>query len=79
MKDLETVAKELAASGRRGELEALASSADGQKLGGMIDGAALEKAVKSGDTAALKSALARLMETPEGRRLAQDVGRIMGK
>ena len=45
----------------------------------MIDGAALEKAVKSGDGAALQKLLGALLSTPEGKSLAADVRRIMGK
>lgn len=77
MKDLDSVARALAQSGRRGELEALASSAEGRALEGMVDGEALERAVSRGDAAALKEMLASLLATPEGRRLAQDVGRII--
>ena len=36
MKDLDSVARALAQSGRRGELEALASSAEGRALEGMV-------------------------------------------
>ncbi len=79
MNDLDSLAKSLARSGKRGELEALASSAEGRKLEGMVDGAALERAVSRGDAAALRKMLAALLATPEGRRLAQDVGKIMEK
>ena len=74
MKDLDSVARALAQSGRRGELEALASSAEGRALEGMVDGEALERAVSRGDAAALKEMLASLLATPEGRRLAQAEG-----
>ena len=66
-------------SGKAGELEQLAASRDGKKLSGMIDGAALEKAVRSGDGAALQRMLGTLLSTPEGKNLAADVQRIMGK
>lgn len=79
MNGLEQIAKGLRDSGKAGELEQLAASRDGKKLEGMIDGAALEKAVKSGDSAALQKLLGTLLSTPEGRNLAADVRRIMGK
>ena len=79
MKDLDAVVKELARSGKREELEKLASSAGGRALEDAVDGAALERAVRGGDAAALRQMLGALMATPEGRRLAEDVGRIMEK
>ena len=67
MKDLESIARALQSSGKAGELEQLAASRDGKKLSGMIDGAALQKL------------LGALLSTPEGKSLAADVRRIMGK
>ncbi len=66
------------AGGEKGEaLRRLGSTPEGKKLESMIDGAALEKAFQSGDAAALKGMLGALLATPEGKRLADDVGRIM--
>ena len=79
MQDLESVARALAQSGKRGELEQLASSVDGRALEQLVDGAALQKAVANGDGTALRTLLASLMASPEGRRLAGDVERIMRK
>ena len=67
MKDLESIARALQSSGKAGELEQLAASRDGKKLSGMIDGAALQRM------------LGTLLSTPEGKNLAADVQRIMGK
>ena len=79
MNGLEQIAKGLSESGKKGELERLAASKDGKKLGGMIDGAALEQAVKTGDAAAIRRMLGALLSTPEGKTLAADVRKIMGK
>jgi len=79
MKDLESLARALQGSGKKSELEQLAASKDGKKLESMIDGAALEKAVKGGDAAALQKMLGALLSTPEGKSLAADVQKIMGK
>ena len=78
MNDLERLTKELG-RGEKGEaLRKLGSSADGRALESTVDGAALEKAFASGDAAALRKMLGALLATPEGRRLADDVGKIMG-
>ena len=54
---------------------------DMEKLARALDrdgkGAALEKAFQSGDDASLKKMLGELLATPEGKSLAEDVGRIM--
>ena len=77
MKDFESLAHELRGSEKKAELERLAASAGGGKLEGMIDGAALERAVRGGDAETLRKMLGTLLSTPEGRRLADDVGKIM--
>ena len=79
MNGLEQIAKGLSESGKKGELERLAASKDGKKREGMIDGAALEQAVKTGDAAAIRRMLGALLSTPEGKTLAADVRKIMGK
>ena len=58
-------------------LKAAAQSAAGQKLMQSMDGAEVERAMKSGDPAALKSILSRVLSTPEGRELAQQVQEAM--
>ena len=45
----------------------------------MVDGAALDAAVKRGDAASLQKMLGALLSTPEGKALAADVQKIMGK
>ena len=77
--DMEKLARELDRDGKGAALRRLGSSAEGKKLEGMIDGAALEKAFQRGDAAALKKMLGELLATPEGKSLAEDVGRIMEK
>ena len=79
MDSLEQIAKTLRSSGKKNELERLAASANGKRLEGMVDGAALEAAVKSGDAASLQKMLGALLSTPEGKTLAADVQKIMGR
>lgn len=78
MKDLERIAKELQRSGAESELSALASSRDGQKLSAMLDKSTLERA-QSGDTEALRDLASRILSTDEGRRLAENVQKLMKK
>jgi Zn-dependent M16 (insulinase) family peptidase len=61
------------------DIRALADSADGRKLGQMIDGAAVESAVKSGDSAALQQILRGVLSTAEGQRLAENLRKMMQK
>ncbi len=79
MQDLEKLAQALQRQGKADGLRALADSADGRKLGQMIDGAAVEKAVKGGDSAALQQMLRGVLSTDEGRRLAENLRRMMQK
>ena len=48
MQDLADVTRALERSGRAGAIRELAASADGQKLGGLVDAQAAERALKSG-------------------------------
>ena len=79
MEDLEKLRQELARSGKSADLQALARSAEGQKLKGMVDPQALRKAAQSGDSQALAKLLGGILETPEGRSLAESVRKLMGK
>ena len=59
------------------ELQAAAQSAAGQKLLKSMDTGAVERAAKSGDTAALQRILTQVLSTPEGKALAQQVQKAM--
>ena len=79
MRDWEALNKELEQSGRARELKKLANSADGQKLGKMLDEDAVRSAVKNGDTAGLQEMLRGVLSTGEGQRLAAQIRQLMGK
>ena len=77
MKNFEEIGRELERRGKTGEIKRLAQSADGQRLGQMVDSAAIEQAARNGDGAALSEMLKKILGTAEGQRLAEDVRRIM--
>ena len=79
MQELEKLEQELLRAGKAREIRALADSADGQKLGQMIDGGAVERAVKTGDSAALQQILRTVLGTDEGRRLAENLRTMVKK
>lgn len=79
MKDFESLARELRGSEKKAELERLAASAGGAGLERLLDGAALERAVRGGDAETLRKMLGTLLSTPEGKALAADVRKIMQK
>ena len=73
MQDLEKLKEELQRRGQAERLKTLADSADGQKLGRMVDREALQEAMRKGDAEALRGILGRLLATDEGRRLNAQV------
>ncbi len=77
MQNFEELGRELERRGKTDKLKALADSQDVQKLGQMLDPAAVERAAKSGDSQALRSLLGSLLSTQEGQRLAQSVQQLM--
>ena len=77
MLDLERVTADIEKSGKKDRLKSLADSAEGRAVSRMLDPAAVEKAAKSGDTAALQSILSDVLSTVEGKRLAERLKKAM--
>ena len=77
MQNFEQLSRELERRGKTEEINKLAQSRDGQRISGMIAPQAIEKAARGGDTESLKNMLGKILETPEGRRLAESVKKMM--
>lgn len=73
------MARALQRGGKTERIRALADSADGRRLGQMIDAGAVEKALKGGDSAALQQILRGVLGTAEGQRLAESLRKVMEK
>ena len=79
MQNFEQLGAELARRGKTGELRALAESEDGARLASMIDAGRLEQAARSGDSETMRVMLASVLRTEEGRRLAENIQKLMGR
>lgn len=79
MQNISDVSRELEKRGKISEVKRLAESAEGQKISGMIDRKRLEKAAVAGDGEALKNILSSVLSTEEGRKLAENVRKMMEK
>lgn len=77
MKNFEDLGRELERRGKTDEIKRIAESEDGQRLSRMVNSADIERAAKSGDSAALQDMLRRVLSTDEGRRLAENVRKMM--
>ena len=77
MQNFEQLGKELERRGKAEDIKKLAESADGIKLAGMIDSRQMEMAARSGDADALKALLQSVLQTQEGKRLAENVRKMM--
>ena len=62
--------------GKERELEKLANSSDGEKIKRMVDEKALQKALDTGDTAALQNTVAQVLKTEEGARLMEQLQQL---
>lgn len=71
--DFEQYVRELMNGKNGAALQKLTQSAAGEALAGKLDGAALEKAARSGDTAALTKLLRDVLSTSEGASFAAQV------
>ncbi len=79
MRDWEALSRELARSGKSAALRELAGSEDGRRVGSMLDAGQLQQAAQSGDGEALKKLVSGVLATEEGRRLTQQLRRLMEK
>ena len=77
MQNFEQLGKELERRGKAEDIKKLAESADGIKLAGMIDSRQMEMAARSGDADTLKALLQSVLQTQEGKRLAENVRKMM--
>lgn len=77
MKNFEDLGRELERRGKTDEIKRIAESEDGQRLGRMVNSAELERAARSGDSTAMRELLQRVLSTDEGRRLAENVRKMM--
>lgn len=75
--NLENLGRQLQSSGKADKIKQIAQSDEGQRLSQMVDVKAIEAAAKSGDNQALRSLLGQILSTEEGRRLAENVKKIM--
>ena len=77
MQSFQELGRELERQGMTERIKALAESDDGQRLGRMVDTHAVEEAARTGDADALRRMLTQVLSTDEGKRLAENVRRMM--
>lgn len=79
MNSFEKMKGELLKGGNRRELDSVVNSAEGKKIGSMVDGNALKKAVAQGDTETMNRILGQVLATDEGKALAKRISESFGK
>ena len=77
MQNFEQLGKELERRGKASDIKKLAESEEGVKLAGMINAQQIEQAARSGDTEAKRALLSSVLQTQEGKRLAENVRKMM--
>ena len=78
MNDFEKLSRDILKN-RSGELQNVVNSAEGQSIGRAVDGAALKKAVASGDSVAVNQIMTQFMQTGEGKALVERINKSFGK
>ncbi|NLH00967.1 MAG: DUF2461 domain-containing protein [Clostridiales bacterium] len=79
MNDFEKMRQELIKNGKADQLKNVVNSAEGQKIGKMVDGNALKKAIAEGDKDTVNRVLAQVLSTDEGKALAKKISESFGK
>lgn len=79
MNNFDKMSKELLKGGKAGELNKVVNSPEGKKIGSMVDGNALKKAVATGDNDTVNRILGQFLSTDEGKSLAKKLSENFGK
>lgn len=77
MNNFSELEKQLRGNPNAERLMKAADCAEGRRITQSLDQAAVERAAKSGDAAALQSILAQVLSTPDGKALAQKLQQAM--
>ncbi len=76
--NLEELGRRLQQSGKADKIKQIAQSEEGAKLSSLVDAKAIEAAAKSGDDKALRDMLSKILSTEDGKKLAENIRKIMG-
>ena len=79
MNSFDKMSKELLKGGKAGEINKVVNSPEGKKIGSMVDGNALKKAVAEGDNNTVNRILGQFLSTDEGKSLAKRINDNFGK
>lgn len=77
MEKFDELSRRLERQGKTEDIKNLAQSEESRRLAAMVDAGAIEAAAKRGDEAALRNILSGLLSTNEGRKLAENVKKLM--
>ena len=77
MNNFSELERQLRSNPNAEKLMKAADCAEGRRISQSLAQAAIERAAKSGDTAALQGILAQVLSTPDGRALAQKLQQAM--
>lgn len=77
MQNFEQLGRELEKRGKGDALRKLAEAPESRRLAETLDPAALEQAVKRGDTESLRRQLAAALGSEDGRRLTESIRRAL--
>ena len=79
MSDIEKMGSELLKGGKAGAINKVVNSPEGKKIGSMVDGNALKKAVSEGDNDTINRIMGQFLSTEEGKSLAKKISESFGK
>ncbi len=79
MNNFDKMSKDILKGGKAGKLDNVINSDEGKKIGNMVDGNALKKAVATGDNDTINRILNQVLSTDEGKALAKKISENFGK
>lgn len=79
VEDIKALEQKLLGGENAAALRALADTEEARRLGRVIDSREAEQALRSGDSAQMRTLLQKLLATGEGRTLAEKLAGLGGK
>lgn len=79
MKDAEKFSKEIFSGEKAGKAKEVINSEAGKRVGKMVDGNALKKALAEGDKDTMNKILNQVLSTEDGKALVKQISERFGK
>ncbi|MEG0035561.1 MAG: hypothetical protein RR147_01790 [Oscillospiraceae bacterium] len=79
MNDFEKMSREISSGGKKSAFNSAVNSTEGKRIGKIVDGEALKRAMAEGDKETMSRILNQVMSTRDGQALVKRISESFGK